>query len=448
MSRHSLIVYIGKEDTVTVLHSGITDKIIIHPDSHLQEFGFNSTLNDLANIGLGIQEVAIDLFLIAMSVYASDTRISRKQYAQDGWTREIDLYLPISNVKLWEQNKQLLSNVLQFLTGDKWNFVFRLRPSEFESLAHKVEPNLFTEITNISLLSGGLDSFIGAIDSLSRGEIPLFISHHNDAITSSAQNDCIQVLKERFGDDSFYTVKSHVGFPKELFSGGFEDTTRSRSFLFYALAILTASALSGQTKIVVPENGVIALNVPLDTLRLGALSTRTAHPYFIARLNQLLMNINIDAKIENPYRHMTKGEMIEKCCEPQFLENHISLTMSCSDPKKGRWSGESPQHCGYCLPCLIRRASIIKGFGHDETQYGMPIDDTIINSKNVKGIQIRSFQIACEKIRNNPNLAKTLIYKPGPLNDTPDEISLYEDLYRRGMDEVYNLIKDIDVEPI
>ncbi len=447
MSRHSLIAHYGKKETVTVQNIGIIDDFVIDPQSHLQAFGFNSTLRDLAELGLTIKEVAIDLFLIAMSVYAADTRISRKHHAQDEWTREIDLYLPVSDIALWNQNKQLLSNLLQFLTGDRWTFFFRSRPTEYRTLAQTAEADLFTEIDHISLLSGGLDSFIGAIDALKSGQKPLFLSHHNDAVTSSVQNYCLNALKEQFGDDSFYSIKSHVGFPKELFNHGYEDTTRSRSFLFYSLAVLAASALPTNRKVIVPENGLIALNVPLDTLRLGALSTRTAHPYFIARLNQLAEKLSLDVDIENPYRHQTKGQMIDECKDKSFLRQHIAETMSCSDPKKARWQGQSPQHCGYCLPCLIRRASIKHGFTTDSTPYGLALTGDPINSRSVEGIHIRSFQVACQRLQRNPYLAKTLIHKPGPLNDAPSEIPMYEKLYSDGMNEIYELVKDIIVEP-
>lgn len=448
MISHSLIAYYGKEEPLLVIPNSIHDHIVIHPESYLQEFGFNSTLIDLAELGLSVSETAIDLFLIAISVYAADTRISRKQFAQDAWSREIDLYLPVNNVDLWNQNKQLLSNLLQFLTGDRWRFVFRPRPNKYKILARKPKPDLFSQITNVTLLSGGLDSFIGAIDSLKSGEKPLFISHYNDSVTSSVQNYCLQKLQEYFGSDSFKNIKSHVSFPRKLFNYGYEDTTRSRSFLFYTLAILASSGISEKSKIIVPENGLIALNVPLDTLRLGALSTRTAHPYFIARLNQLIEKIGINKSIENPYRHQTKGEMIDVCLDKDFLYKHISATMSCSDPKKNRWKGGSPQHCGYCLPCLIRRASISHGYGVDQTPYSFALDASVsVNSHIVEGLHIRSIQVAYNRLLEKPYLAKILIHKPGPLSDAIDEIPLYEDLYRRGMLEIFDLIKDIIVEP-
>jgi len=49
------------------------------------------------------------------------------------------------------------------------------------------------------------------------------------------------------------------------------------------------------------SNGLIAVNVPLDPLRLGALRTRTTHPFYIARWNDALTALSIEGRIENHY---------------------------------------------------------------------------------------------------------------------------------------------------
>ena len=49
-----------------------------------------------------------------------------------------------------------------------------------------------------------------------------------------------------------------------------EDSTRGRSFLFFASAALAASGFKPDSRIQVPENGLIALNAPLDQLHLGS----------------------------------------------------------------------------------------------------------------------------------------------------------------------------------
>ena len=46
-----------------------------------------------------------------------------------------------------------------------------------------------------------------------------------------------------------------------------------------------------------------------------------------------------------------------------------SKSRSCSSIAKARWQGLAPGHCGFCVPCLIRRASITSAFGTDPTHY-------------------------------------------------------------------------------
>ena len=113
----------------------------------------------------------------------------------------------------------------------------------------------------------------------------------------------------------------------------------------------------------VPENGLIALNVPLDPLRLGSNSTRTTHPYYMARWNDLLTELGIEGRVENPYWDKTKGEMAAGCLNAALLAKLAPDSLSCSSPTKGRWQGLGIEHCGYCLPCLIRRAALESAWG-------------------------------------------------------------------------------------
>src|SRR6185369_16446022 len=101
---------------------------------------------------------------------------------------------------------------------------------------------------------------------------------------------------------SFEHLRLWMAFPKGFVRGsGNEETTRGRSFLFFALGIFAGSGLNVPFTLKVPENGLIAVNVPLDPLRLGALSTRTTHPFYIARWNDALQGLGLKGRIENPY---------------------------------------------------------------------------------------------------------------------------------------------------
>lgn len=450
MRRHSIVVRLGAADKAKV---AVADKSLhvsnldfINSDKRL-DHGLGQMLDQLTDRGMYPDEVAIDLGILAASVTAADTRISRQDDAQDSWTREIDLYLPVSDVDLWSDNVQLIERMLRFLTGDIWSVSFRPRPKGMESLLKRPPSLVRTTLDSVCLFSGGLDSFTGAIDLLEDGKNPVFVSHYKDASTKS-QEVCAAALSNQYGDLGPRHVRANVSFDKNDLPGlGTETTTRGRSFIFFALAALAADCMDGTTPIYVPENGLISLNVPLDPLRLGAWSTRTTHPFYMARWQELLDNLGIDARLQNPYRFNTKGEMLSGCSNPAFLSKNYDITVSCSSITKGRWRGLPPGHCGYCTPCLIRRASIKAAFRKDTTQYSIPdLNAQPLNGREAESVDVRSFQMMHRRVKKNPGLARVLIHKTGPLaNYSVSEISDYADVFKRGIEEVGALIEKVRI---
>lgn len=453
MRRFSLIGRLGPDDR-TVVETLQGDSAVYEIDfldsERRMAFGMGQALDQLASIGLRPSERAIDLVVLAALVNAGDTRVSRSVNAQDGWTREIDLYAPVSQPQVWNDAKRHIETLLKFLTGDRWRVYFRPRTARTETLAVQPKRLAIDGLTEVSLLSGGLDSLIGAIDVLADGRRPLFVSHYWDAETAKAQTYLLGVLDKHFSDHEIKSLRVRLGFDKHhLDTGETEQTQRGRSFLFYALAALAASAFDRLTSVNIPENGLIALNVPLDPLRIGALSTRTAHPHVIAGMGRLTDAIGVSVSFTNPYRHMTKGEMVAESADGGFLRRVVSNSMSCSSPAKARYKGLSPRHCGYCVPCLIRRASLKAGIaGRDPTLY--TIEDLrahTLASDRAEGEHVRSFQLMAKRIKKNPALAKILVHKPGPLIDAPDEIPEYADVFCRGILEVAKLLQGVKSKP-
>lgn len=82
---------------------------------------------------------------------------------------------------------------------------------------------------------------------------------------------------------------------------------------------MASDAVGGPVTRNVPKNGLISLNVFLDPLRVGALSTWTTNPFYMARFNELLGNLGISAHLENPYAYKTKGELAILCHDQPFL---------------------------------------------------------------------------------------------------------------------------------
>jgi hypothetical protein len=454
MSRHLIYGRFGLKDKIAILSAEdevATSVEFVQAIKRLG-YGIGTALDDLIAMGVYPSEFAVDLLVLAAHIHAADTRISRSTESQDSWTREIRLVIPVSNLDRWRSVSGLLQRMLNFLTGDRWSFDFRARPEGFAQFVAP-KPLVVAEppFDCVSLFSGGLDSLIGAIDALEPGRNPLFVSHAGEGAVSAAQEILFRRLETQYPSRPFRRLRIWMNFPKELVKDVLaEDSTRGRSFLFFAAGAMAGSGLGRSCRLLAPENGLIALNVPLDQLRLGSLSTRTTHPFYIARWNELLRELEIPVTIENPYWDKTKGEMVAACANQALLKRAIPESLSCGSPTKGRWKGHGTEHCGFCLPCLIRRAAIKSGLsGADPTKYTLAdLRSEPLNSTEAEGVQIRSFQLAISRLVKKPGLASILIHKSGPLSE---ESSLRQaalaGVYLRGMSEVGKLLKNVTTAP-
>jgi len=414
------------------------------------DFGVGDMITRLAARGIVPSETAVDLAMLAACITAADTRIERAADAQDGWTREIDLHIPVQDADVWTAVTPSLSRILKFLTGDHWRLFFRARHRDHAQLIVRPGNLIQPTVSSVCLFSGGLDSFVGAIDLFAAGESPLLVSHYWELSTSS-QELCANRIGSVYGAMPPRHVRARVGFDGNDFSHemGTESTTRGRSFLFFALAALAASGLDGHPSIYVPENGLISLNVPLDPLRVGAWSTRTTHPFYMERWQDLLTRLGIAANLVSPYRFKTKGEMLAGCANEDLVRRFASETISCSSIAKARWKRLPPGHCGFCVPCLIRRAAIASAFGADRTNYTIKnLRAQPLNSKSRVGEHVRSFQMMARRLRRQPSLATMLVHKSGPLSaHSAGEIDQYADVFRRGIAEVEAITRRVVVEP-
>lgn len=454
MRRHLLVGRLGPDDRLPVAtgtDEQLTNLQLVAGETSL-DHGMGGALIRLNALGVFPSELGIDLLIVAAHVHAADTRISRAEQSQDSWTREIRLVVPVSDPARWEAASPTLVKALNFLTGDRWTVGFRRRPDRFETMARSAPPLWsHADFDSLSLFSGGLDSLIGAIDLLEAGAAPLLVSHAGEGATSDAQNRLFTGLKDHYTDSSFERLRVWMTFPNGLVDAvKSENSTRGRSFLFFSLGAFAGTGLGRRFTLRVPENGLIALNVPLDPLRLGSNSTRTTHPYYIARWNDLLHEIGIDGEVRNPYWHLTKGEMVRGCRNTRLLRALAADSLSCSSPAKGRWHGLGIEHCGYCLPCLIRRAALAGAWrsGRDQTTYTIAdLRAQPLGTRESTGMQVRSFQYAIGRLQRNPRLADILIHKTGSLADDPSQLAQLADVYRRGLAEVGRLIRGVETTP-
>lgn len=405
-------------------------------------YGLNHVKKRLYKENVYPSEIGFDIMSLATMVYMADTRIERAVHGQDSWTREIELEIPVSDVELWDSQISTIERMLKFLTGDFWKITLSSRTWKF------INPEEIGEKSNkfdkVSLFSGGMDSLISTINLMEDKENTLLISHAGEGLTKNAQENIVNKFDSLYPDVLHTWLDLWMVFPNNYIpEGGNDNNTRSRSFLFIGYGIFALTGMDNVSELMVPENGLIALNVPLDETRVGSFSTRTTHPFYLSLWNILLSGIGLNMSVKNPYWNKTKGEMAEECKNRDVLFETMKLSFSCSSPGKARWKGLSPQHCGYCVPCIIRRAAMHKAFGNDGTVY-TETSVSEMQSKNSEGmgIQLRSFQYAIDKLKKNPNCAFLYIHKPGPLPQDEEYLNELADTYIRGLLEVHTFIQD------
>lgn len=381
--------------------------------------------------GLGVSVLpprVEDLLVVALSVYAADLSVPRA-ISEDRWTRSMTLHVPVFDDELWQTGSNELKTALEFLSGDRWNLTFRKRKQPQNTKYEGQDPI----VDQACLFSGGVDSLVGAIDLLEEEEVIGLVSHHGAGITHSVQSKVYAALENAYPETA-WNFDFYVQ-PRKLRDGIGESTMRARSFLFLCLGVAVANILSSANRLVVAENGLISLNVPLTLPRLGSLSTRTTHPYFLYAYRAFLQAIGIDTEIELPYALMTKGEMIGECDNSDLLEKLLPKTMSCTHPEVGRYSGGKPGiHCGYCVPCMIRRAAIAVVFD-DKTKYGVDVLTSPPSHDCDVGRDFRAIKMAlARRKRTKPSTDLFSVLSTGPLD--PDAIKDFVDVYQRGLAEV------------
>lgn len=375
--------------------------------------------------------LAVDLVSVAMAVTAADTFVRREDEG-DGWRRTLELDLPVNDPATWTTLSADLAATLGFLSGDTWSFSFRaggLRPPTRRDVRARMKSIDPSKSDCVALFSGGLDSALGVADLIDQGRRPLLVSHagHGDKSYQSAVSALLPKQMQRFEFNSY---------PKSPYFT--EITTRTRSFQFLAVGALVAEALSqfrtgSRIDLNMCENGLIALNPPLTPRRIGALSTRTAHPHYLAGVQRLLDGLGMQVQLVNPHRHETKGEMLARRSAIAGIADFASTTVSC-----GNWKRKGKQ-CGRCWPCSIRRAAFLRAGVADHTLY-LANDITEVMQELAIRDDVVSIYAALRQ-RYDRNL-KAWVMQSGPLPMEAHERAGCFGVVERGMDELEEYFAD------
>ena len=361
---------------------------------------------------------AWDLLSIALSIIAADVAGHRSE-SPDGWTRDFELDIAVAEPAFWNTVAEDLARALAFLTTDRWMLRFHeggMRPAPPKVATRPLEDC-------VVLLSGGLDSLIGAIDLAAKGKRPFAVSQ---IVRGDAEKQ-VNFAGLIGGGLGHVQLNHNAEVPSVK-----EDSQRARSLIFMAFGVLIATSLRSygdghRVPLYVCENGFIAMNPALTGARLGSLSTRTAHPEFLARLQAVLDAAGLRVQIENPYRAMTKGEMLAACADQAILRAEAARSTSC-----GRFQRFNYKHCGRCVPCQVRRAAFLAWGQADSTGYVYEAlgkdDPDFAGFDDVRAVRMAIAEVEADGLEAwlGPALSSVLIPDKGALKG----------LIERGLEEL------------
>lgn len=322
--------------------------------------------------------VAFDFLILALIVYNVDRAVNRLLYSDDGWKRKLILSnVPVVNLAAMNNGREAFNRAISFLTGDYWDIHFVQAEQYNYEPTRKIKEYNCQEFEKVALFSGGLDSLIGFIDETSTlhdNNKILLVSHMELGKERSDQNSILGYCKEhQIFADKYAQVLLNAGLKQKSWNvkgTPTESTFRSRSLLFFAAGIYVAHHISPSVRLIVPENGTISINIPLDSGRRSACSTRTTHLIFVKRIQEALRLIGINNTFYNPYRLKSKADMMLECNRDTVKCDILKVLYlkSCSCAKRGHnsyWDKDGAlihdrgiTHCGMCLPCLYRRVSL------------------------------------------------------------------------------------------
>ncbi len=380
-------------------------------------------LRDMDLDGLSPSTASWDFLTFALAVSAADQAVPRDGTA-DGWTRMIDMEVALSDPQPFQGIEAKLSAMLRMLTGDFWtlSFVDGGQPAPRSTAPKRFDADC------VSLLSGGVDSLVGAIDLSTNGRKPLYVSQ----MAKGDSETQVSYARRLGGGERHFQWNHNIRVAHVT-----ERSTRARSIVFFAFAALAANELANQLlrhiELFVPENGFISLNVPLNAGRTGSLSTKTTHPVFLSQLQEVLDGLAIPAKLERPYAFSTKGELVRDCLDKVLLKELINKSTSC-----GRFGYYNYTHCGRCVPCLVRRASFIAGGLKDSTLKPYKFGNLQVSGRRTGANDIGAVAAAVLKVETQG--VRSLMGAQLSFADARDRPG-YERVVVRGIEELGVLLR-------
>lgn len=319
----------------------------------------NFHLEDLESAFVGrLDGRVLDLVRIAAYAFGADMEISRggkADWKNEDWKRTLGLAVPVNDPDFWSQQEvaRALEECLSFVSDDRWLLAFT-HATEDEDRQYLLpeRPVDDPEVSVVVPFSGGMDSLTAVTEQLAAGKRPLLVTLEASRVAEGHRAKLLDSLRGRFPAG----VYGHLGAAIHRSNGeARERTRRTRSFVVATLAV-AASSRHGCPEVLLSDNGVVSLNLPISEHLVGATATRSTHPKFLRLFNRLVQLVIPDGPVvRNPYWDQTRADMLSRLSSMLDPET-IADTRSCANSTRGP---TLQPHCGYCSQCIDRRMAVM-----------------------------------------------------------------------------------------
>jgi hypothetical protein len=141
--------------------------------------------------------------------------------------------------------------------------------------------------------------------------------------------------------------------------------------------------------------------------------------------------------------------MLAQCGNVSLLKELSPLSISCARPVSGRWQKEGVGACGYCYPCLVRRAAL-HHMGWDRGQdYRV---DVLAGAEflrhRVKGRNLRALCLALKTWQENPQNMLARLWLPGSPKELSRQATAAKRLIEAGFGDIARWLRDQGSEEI
>ena len=349
---------------------------------------------------------AADLLDVVGFIYAADRQSPRRYRGVATGQRKFNLRVPVRQPGVWSSPEltRQLQQLLRWISGDVWAFEFV--GSRETNKAQGAQDFLFDlpprPPVSVSLFSGGLDSLAGlARHTLgSPGGTRILVSGRTHDRLAGQQKRQVRRIRAVCGSTLPVEGQNlwHVSVPYGISAGGStneEKGQRTRALVFLAVGAITAMQAGADT-LWVYENGIGALNLPLNATQIGTDNYRGVHPRSLCMAQKLFESaLGRPCRIRNPYLFTTKAEMC-RSLRPSGLADVVSETMSCDGyPQRVRRQSQ----CGHCTSCVLRRQALhSSGLSHRDDGQSYRCD-IFQSQRNFDQDQAHGFMVMSEQVR-------------------------------------------------